>query len=133
MSFNRIRVSEETSMKLRLLKARTGLTPNISCRLAFVLSLNEPGVPKADDHNEIGQEFNRYTLTGEWDQLFIALLKERMIRDGLNPTLDLFPQFRAHLNRGVSLLQNRVKTLTDLINILPTAGRSSEPEMPNDL
>ncbi len=124
MSFNRIRISGDASNKLRTLKARTGLTPNILCRIAFVLSLNEPGLPNADNYDENGQEFNRYTLTGEWDQLFMALLKERLLRDGFSLTLDLVSQFRAHMNRGVSLLQTRVKGLTDLSDILPPIAKT---------
>ncbi len=127
MSFNRIKVSSEATNKLRVLKARTGLTPNILCRIGFAVSLNEPGSPNQDS-DENGQEFNRYTLTGEWDQLFIALLKEKLVRDGLNPTIDLVPQFRAHLNRGVSLLQTRVKSLGDLKDILPPDGSANPIE-----
>lgn len=122
MSFNRIRVGGDASNKLKFLKARTGLTPNFLCRLALTLSFNEPGLPNPESYDELGQEFNRYTLTGEWDQFFMALLKERLIQDGLNPTLDLLTQFKAHLNRGVSLVQGRVKTLTDLHELLPPVG-----------
>ncbi len=108
-----------------MLKGRTGLTPNILCRLGFCLSLGEPGVPKPELYDEEGQEYNRYTLTGEWDALFIALLKERLAEDGMNPTLDLLPQFRAHLNRGVFSLFNRAKSLTDFYELIPTSSSAS--------
>lgn len=45
MPLNRIYVGEEIDLRLRNLKARTGLTPNLLCRLGFCLSLAEPGVP----------------------------------------------------------------------------------------
>lgn len=45
MSLNRIYVSDEVDKRLRLLKSRTGLTPNLLCRLGFSISLNEAGVP----------------------------------------------------------------------------------------
>ena len=118
MSFNRIRVSAEATNKLKVLKARTGLTPNILCRLALTLSFSEPGLPNASTYDEQGQEFNRYTLTGEWDQLFIALLKERLSQDSLDVELDLLPQFKSHLNRGVALLYSRIKSLSDLQGLL---------------
>ena len=131
MSFNRIRISADTTNKLRALKARTGLTPNFLCRLALTLSLNEPGIPAPQVYDENGQEFNRYTLTGEYDQLFIALLKERLVLDGLDPAIGLLPQFKAHLNRGVPLLYGRVKSLIDLYDLIPPAGLQPKPNNPS--
>ncbi len=117
MSFSRVRVSTEATNRLKILKGRTGLTPNVLCRIAFALSLNEPGIPnKVGD--EQGQEFNRFTLTGEWDQLVMALLKERLVRDGLDPEGDLLPHFRAHLDRGIPLVYSRVKSLVDLDDLI---------------
>src|SRR5262249_1096674 len=101
---NRIYLSKEVDQRLRTLKARTGLTPNLICRLGFWLSLAEPGVPDiqlySDGH---GREFNHSTLTGQWDALFFALLRERLARDGLDLEADLEPQFKAHISRGVML------------------------------
>jgi len=103
-----------------MLKGRTGLTPNILCRIGFCLSLRDPIVPKPENYDEEGQEINRYTLTGEWDKFFIALMKERLLKDGLNINSDLFPQLRAHMNRGAISLYDRVKTIEDFQDLLPT-------------
>ena len=65
-----------------------------------------------------GQEFNRYTLTGEWDAFYLALLKMRMLNDGLAPEKGLLPQFKEHIERGVIILYNRVKEFNDLANLL---------------
>ncbi|MEM2613005.1 MAG: DNA sulfur modification protein DndE [Nitrososphaerota archaeon] len=126
MSFNRVKISKVATVRLSILKGRTGLTPNILCRIGFCLSLSEPSIPNPDDYDENGQEFNRYTLTGEWDKLFIALLKERLINDGLDLKKDLIPQFKAHLNRGAILLFDKVKDLTDLYELLPNMVRKHE-------
>ena len=99
---------------------RTGLTPNILSRIAFCVSLGESGMPDPRLYDEEGQEFNRYTLTGEWDVLYISLLKERMLADGLDPSQDLVPYFRAHLNRGVMSLHTRVRGLADLVDLIPS-------------
>lgn len=120
MKLNRIHVSEDSRHKLSLLKGRTGLLPNVLCRMGLSLSLTEPGIPRPEDYPTDGSEFNRYTLMGEWDPLIVALLKERCAADGL--ALDnegLIKQFRAHLNRGVMLLYARVRSLTDLEKLLP--------------
>ncbi len=115
MQLNRIRVSEEVDQRLRSLKAKTGLTPNLLCRVGFCLSLQEPTIPNIEDYPEgNAREFNRYTLTGQWDSLFIALLKERCNQDNLPIPDSLEGQFLAHLNRGVILLFQRVKHLSDI-------------------
>ena len=120
MKLNRVYVSEDSRNKLRILKGRTGLLPNVLCRLGLSLSLIEPGLPKPEDYPTDGSEFNRYTLMGEWDTLIVALLKERCATDGLELDNDsLVRQFRAHLNRGVGLLYGRVKGLSDLAGLLP--------------
>jgi DNA sulfur modification protein DndE len=102
-----------------MLKGKTGITPNILCRIGFCLSLNDPTVPKPQNYDENGLELNRFTLTGEYDKLFIALLKERLIKDGLDLKKDLFSQLRAHVNRGSVLLYDRVKKLEDFQDLLP--------------
>ena len=119
MKLNRIYVSEDSRNKLRMLKGRTGLLPNVLCRLGLSLSLIEPGIPNPEDYPTNGSEFNRYTLMGEWDALVVALLRERCASDGLSLDNDsLTKQFRAHLNRGVGLLHGRVKGLSDLAGML---------------
>ncbi|KKF99592.1 DNA sulfur modification protein DndE [Methanosarcina mazei] len=118
MKFNRIRISKGATVRLQQLKGRTGLTPNIFARMAICYSLNDPQIPDPSEYDEEGQELNRYTLTGEWDSFFIALMKERCVKDGLNPEEDLVPQFRAHLNRGVYSIFSRIKNLGDIKNLL---------------
>lgn len=114
MIFNRIRISEKATFRLNQLKGRTGLTPNILSRIAICYSLNDPTIPNPDDYDERGQEINRFTLTGEWDSFFTALIKERCIRDGLDSENDLYDQMRAHLNRGVFGIFPQIKSLGDL-------------------
>jgi DNA sulfur modification protein DndE len=113
MTFNRIRISEKATFRLNQMKGRTQLTPNILSRIAICYSLNDPAVPNPADYDEKGQEINRFTLTGEWDTLFVALIKERCIHDGLDPEKDLYDQLRAHLNRGVFGIFPQVKSLGD--------------------
>lgn len=124
MNLNRIRISEESTTHLRTLKGRTGLTPNILCRVALCYSLNNPQIPDSSKYDETGQEFNRYTLLGEWDDFFIALLKQRCIQDGLDPEKDLVPQFKAHLNNGIVMIYPRLKDLGDFYNLLPAGEQT---------
>jgi len=119
MSFQRIRLSNGATYRLQQLKGKTGLTPNILARIALCYSLNDPLIPDPLDYDEEGQEINRYTLTGEWDAFFIALVRERCINDGLDPEDDLLPQFRAHLNRGAFFVFAQVKDLGDFQKLMP--------------
>lgn len=119
MQLNRIRVSEKADNYLRNLKAKTGLTPNLLCRIGFCLSLRQPTAPNPEEYDEEGfREFNRFTLLGQWDSLFVALLKERCQTDSLDIDEVLEEQFIAHLNRGILILFQRVKGLEDLSRLI---------------
>ena len=118
MPFSRLYVSEDIDNKLRVLKMRTGLTPNLICRMGFCLSLSEPGIPDVQLYSDTqAREFNRYTLTGQYDLFFFALLRERLSEDGLDAEAFMEPQFKAHLSRGVGLLYQRVKSLEDIASL----------------
>jgi len=120
MKLNRLRVSEEASGRLSILKARTGLTPNILCRIGFCLSLNEPTRPNPADYlPNSDREIDRHTLTGPWDSLFVALIKERCWQDGITDEDVIAEQFKAHIDRGVLLLYKRVRSLNDLAQLMP--------------
>ncbi len=132
MAFNRIYIGEEVDLRLRQLKGRTGLTPNLLCRLGFCLSLVELGIPDSHLYAE-GQarEFNRYTLTGQWDIFFFALLHKRLVEDGLNPETDLEAYFKAHLSRGVLMLYQRMKSLEDLADLVIEAQKRLKGKYPD--
>lgn len=120
MKLTRLRVCQEVDQRLSQLKGRTGLTPNLLCRIGFCLSLTDPSVPNPEAYPpDSDREINRYTLTGEWDDYFIALLKERCISDKLGIDNELLEdQFRAHVNRGVLMMYLRVKDLSDLNTLM---------------
>lgn len=123
MNYNRLRFCEEASRKLSQLKGRTGLTPNILARIGFCMSLNDPTPPDpAAYHPESEREIDRHTLTGPWDSLFVALIRERCQQDGFCEEV-LASQFKAHMNRGVLLLDKRVRALNDLLYVLPSGYR----------
>lgn len=140
MRMNRLRVCDEASRRLTHLKGRTGLTPNILCRIGFCLSLNDPTVPNpADFPPDSEREFDRHTLTGPWDRMFVALIKVRCEQDGLDMDEGtLASRFRAHVNRGVLLLYKRVRRFHDLALLMPHEARaaltdlSAAPDEPED-
>jgi DNA sulfur modification protein DndE len=119
LTLRRVPFTTEVDSILRMLKARTGVTPNILCRMGLCLSLNESGRPRPVEHNgPVAREINRYTLLGEYDVVFVALLRSRAEEDGIHKgTLD--DEFLAHIHRGIQLLSGRLKSLQDLDTILP--------------
>jgi len=117
MKLTKLRLTKDASNRLRFLAGKTSLTPNLLCRIGFCLSLSEATIPDPEEYSDEDREFNRYTLLGEYDPLFIALLKERCRQDGLD--FGRLPDyFRAHMNRGVTLLQQRVKSLSDIADLV---------------
>ena len=114
LTLQRIPFTTEADNRLRLLKSRTGITPNILCRLGFCLSLEEVGVPKPlpEDYKQ-GREINRYTLLGKDDLIYVSLLLVRLQRDKISLE-KVDDMFLAHVNRGIELLSARVKTTSDL-------------------
>lgn len=116
LSLKRLRFCREADNLLKALKARTGVTSNVLCRVGYTLSLDEPGALNPAAYPEDSdREINRYTLLGEYDAIYVALLKQRMAGDDALVDSDMNAQFRAHMNRGVVLLAARVKSLADLL------------------
>ena len=125
-SFTKIFLSADNTQKVRTMKGRTGITPNILCRFALALSLRDPGVPDPASFPSDGMEFNRYTLLGPHEVLTLALVRQRSLNDGLDPYGELADQLRAHINRGIGILYPRLRNLSDLGRLVEQAhaGRS---------
>lgn len=117
MQINKIKLTKDASDRLKLLKARTGLTPNILSRIGFCISLNDPTSLDPADYPEEDREFNRYTLLGEWDALYVALLRQRLISESVDQPGREEEHFRAHVNRGVVVLSKQVKSIFDIANL----------------
>ena len=71
---HRIRVSEKSTARLKFLKSKTGLTPNILSRFAFLLSARDMRRVTRGSADLSGQEFNAPTLFGEHQALYDLLL-----------------------------------------------------------
>lgn len=115
----KIQLDEVSTQLLKTLRSRTGLTHQYLCRIAFCLSLAEGGLVDPAVYDEKGLEFNRYTLTGEWDAIFVAYLREWMAGHCADTTHSETAWARAHINRGLSILPRRVRTLADVPRLMP--------------
>ncbi|WP_347861066.1 DNA sulfur modification protein DndE [Salimicrobium sp. PL1-032A] len=104
----RLRTSADTAEILKNLQSSTKLTPNVLSRLAVSLSLKIPEAPSAKLADTSGLEFNRNTLTGEFDYVYKALITQYMKREVQDE--EFFPDlFNAHLERGIKLLENEYR------------------------
>lgn len=120
MNFKRISMSELSTKRLQIFKARTGLTPNIACRIALGLSLAQDKVPSLELYaDESGQQINRYTLLGEHDLILISLFRQWCYENNIAEA-KYYDYFIAHINYGVELLLNRVKGIGDFTNLFAT-------------
>ncbi len=118
LTLQRIPFTAEADNRLRMLKARTGITPNILCRIGFCLSLEEQSMPgEISEPFTLGREINRYTLLGRYDQAFVAMLVTRLSMDNLN-LCEIDKMFLAHINRGIEMLASRVKSVSELAHII---------------
>lgn len=117
MQINKIKLTKDASDRLKQLKARTGLTPNILSRIGFCISLNDPTSLDPANYPEEDREFNRYTLLGEWDALYVAMLRQRLLIEHTDEPVVEEDHFRAHVNRGVVALSKQVKSISDIANL----------------
>ncbi|WP_220211440.1 DndE family protein [Reticulibacter mediterranei] len=138
MAFQRLIIPADLDNRLRHQASRTGLSSNLLCRCAFCLSLREPGIPDLSLYGGSGEgqgrEINRYTLLGEYDLFFFALLRERLTLDHL-PLDDeeaIERQFKAHLFRGIGLLSVRVKSLEDIADLVGEASKGIQAASEED-
>lgn len=93
MKLTRIRFCDEADQRLRQLKARTTLSANLLCRIGFNLSLAEPSLPDPAHYPESSaREIERDTLTGRYDALLLALLRQRCLNDGIALDGEAFEQ-----------------------------------------
>ena len=122
MLFNKLRISSDASSRLRSLRQRTGLTPNLLCRVGLMLSLDQGSLGDTTAPDEEGQEFNAYTLTGDHEGLIVSLL--RIVEDETGQLDDaaLTARLRAHIHRGVANLSVRAKSPIDLVDLLARAA-----------
>ena len=107
MAVEHIRVSKQAREQLSRLKRYTGIDQwNILCRWALCRSLAESSVPPpAKIPADSNLEMSWRVFGGRHHELYLALIKERCLRDGFAIDEEtLAQQFRLHLHRGIAYL-----------------------------
>ena len=130
MALDHIRVSERGRDQLVRLKRPTGIQHwNVLCRWAFCMSLADSCVPTpAKIPSDSSVEMTWKVFGGAYDELYMALLKERCKRDELGTSDEVIAtQFRLHLHRGIGILagDRRLRNIGDLVRRATAASEGA--------
>ena len=117
MKFSRIRLSAKSQNQLGRLKARTELTPNLLARFALCLSLKEKSFPIPSQYDKDGNDIEPTVLFGEYESLYLGLMKNRLKKDGLSES-ELNEMTRCHINRGVMASSPRIQNIGDFYDLI---------------
>ena len=123
MAVEHIRISQRAKEHLIKLKRNTGIEHwNVLCRWAFCLSLSEASVPPVIKiPSDSNVEMSWKVFGGRYSEIYVALLKERCVQDGLGTSPEvLAQQFRLHLHRGIAYLagNRKLRRVDDLIALV---------------
>ncbi|MFF3947149.1 DNA sulfur modification protein DndE [Streptomyces sp. NPDC001902] len=120
MSLETVRLSQPAKDRLVRLKRTTGIAQwNVLCRWALLLSLQDPSTPLVRDIvTDSNVEMTWKTFTGAHGDLYLALLKQRCLQDGEEPTDENAARaLTVHLHRGIGYLGGH-KELTSIQGLI---------------
>ena len=131
MPIEHIRLSQQAKEQLVRIKRWTGLKHwNEICRWAFCTSLAEKTIPApAKIPADSSVEMSWRVFGGQHHELYLAILKQRCLRDALGTSDDvLTAQFRLHLHRGLGYLaaDRQIRTIAGLAKRALKNGTSIE-------
>jgi len=125
VTIEHVRVSQRAKDQLVRLKRVTGIKNwNLLCRWALCVSLAESSMPSnIAAHPDSNVEMTWRVFGGRYADLYLALLKERCLLDGLDTDdATLAQQFRLHLHRGIAYLagNRKLRSIEDLVSMART-------------
>ena len=121
---NRFRISKASTDALKVLKARTGVTPNIACRIALMLSLERGRTGGQREVDLEGAELYTHTLFGEASQIYEYFLKQV---HGDVDSKKITHIVASHIESGTEELK-RIKNLLELSAVMSSPSRKAKRE-----
>lgn len=103
-----------------------GLDRNIICRMGFLKSIDDPGIPSWEEYqhsfliDDTASAFliRKDVLLGRYSNLIVLLMKQRLYEDNLLTILSevqIEQYFKAHIARGVlRSIPSRAKKISDI-------------------
>lgn len=121
MSLETVRLSQSAKDQLSRLKRTTGIKHwNVLCRWALATSLNDESPPLIREViTDSNVEMTWKTFSGQYADVYLAVLKLRCIQDRNEPTEENIGRtLTVHIHRGIGYLAGRrdLKSITDLVN-----------------
>lgn len=122
MSIETVRLNGRARNQLVTLKRKTGIENwNILCRWALCISLAEEHSPRSGTvKGESAIEMTWRTFGGEYADLYLGLLKQRCLVEGLESDEEtLTEQLKLHLHRGIGYLVSKknLGAVEDLVGL----------------
>ena len=111
---HRIRVSRDAARRLKNLNGKTGLTPNILSRFAFVRSIRHMKRANGISNDLTGLEINSPTLFGEYQYLYELLLVEYLERTSDDREVGTI--IAVHIENGLHSM-GHIRKLQDLMTL----------------
>jgi DNA sulfur modification protein DndE len=108
---HKMKISEQAFNSLRRLQTNTGLTINVSARLAFFSSIERGYIYSNEEVELKHRELDKYTWLGNYSDLVEMLLKQKY------PDLDKQGYYRAwasHVDDGALMIEAK-SSLSELI------------------
>ena len=120
----KLKTSKQTEDLLLLMERSENLPVFALVKLAISLSLRSGGLSDDDMSTDTrGREFNRHTVTGDFDCLYKCLMELSLNRH-LNDD-EFFPYYvKAHLDRGTALLEQERQYGSDFLVHLSELDRA---------
>jgi DNA sulfur modification protein DndE len=117
--YSKLKISKDATSRLRSLKQKTLMTPNLLCRYALMKSLEDGPLGDVPLPDQDGQEFNAYTFTGELTELLLALVRSVEEQSSQESLVDdeVMARVRGHIHRGIGMLSVRVRAPADLLTL----------------
>ena len=111
---HRVRLSQWATTRLVYMKSKTGLTPNILCRFAFVLSMRDMRKVDRFSDESSGLEFNSPTLFGEYQRMYELLISNYVVKT--NDDRDIGSIVSSHIENGLHKMSH-VRSIYDIANL----------------
>jgi len=112
----KIKTSKRTMQCFEEIQASTNYAPYILAKMSIAMSIKSGNRLNEIDFrsDSYGLELNRQTITGEWDDLFKALI-EMFEKKHINDD-DYFQKYlKAHLDRGAKMIYGEFKYNNDFL------------------
>ena len=112
---NQVQLSTKATSKMQYIKTKTGLTPNISSRIAIMLAMKEgSSLKNAELEDMNGQVLNKGVLFGEhldvYDVLINQYINDNEINIGVRKTISSLIEIGVHK-------MGHIKNLSDVCKL----------------